>query len=133
MIPVAALVGNAFVSDTTSGVTQSAAYSLNQGTAATRGLVVVCDANGTGSDLGGDGFWEHQVTRLPVLLGLLLAGCPCNCPCAHDAGAADLTTPTDLATAPDQACLRCDAVLNPCPPLGLVCDPVARCCAAAAR
>lgn len=50
-VPVAAMTGNAFVSDNSAGVTQSAAYSLNQGGSATRGLVLVCDANGTGSDL----------------------------------------------------------------------------------
>ena len=50
-VPVAALTGNAFVSDHTSGVTQSDAYALNVGSTTSRGLVLVCDANGTGSDL----------------------------------------------------------------------------------
>lgn len=50
-VPVAALTGNAFVADHTAGLTQSAAYALNQGSTPSRGLVLVCDANGTGSDL----------------------------------------------------------------------------------
>lgn len=50
-VPVSLLGGNSLVDASASGVTHSAAYSLNQGSTASRGLVVVCDADGTGSDL----------------------------------------------------------------------------------
>lgn len=50
-LAVAALTGNAFVADHSSSVTQEASYARNLGTAAGKGLVIVCDANGTGSDL----------------------------------------------------------------------------------
>lgn len=50
-IAVAALTGNAFIADHSSNVTQEASYARNLGTAADKGLVLVCDANGTGSDL----------------------------------------------------------------------------------
>lgn len=48
---VAALTGNAFLADHSSNVTQEASYARNLGTAAGKGLVLVCDADGTGSDL----------------------------------------------------------------------------------
>lgn len=50
-IAVAALTGNAFVGDLTANVTVLSAYSLNLGGMAAKGLRVVCNANGTGSDL----------------------------------------------------------------------------------
>lgn len=50
-MPVAALTANAFVADHSAGVTQQAAYSLNQGTALDLGIEIACDANGTGSNL----------------------------------------------------------------------------------
>lgn len=68
---------------------------------------------------------------------LWLASCRCDCPpTERDAGATpDLDTLASDLSAPavssDLACLACDAVLNPCPPLKLVCDPIARCCAKA--
>lgn len=49
-VPVSLLGGNAYVVDS-AAVTHSAAYSLNQGSTPSRGLVLVCDADGTGSDL----------------------------------------------------------------------------------
>lgn len=49
-VPVSLLGSNAYVVDSAS-VTHSAAYSLNQGSTPSRGLVLVCDADGTGSDL----------------------------------------------------------------------------------
>lgn len=51
VMAVAALTGNAFVHDGSGSVTKSDAYALNLGSTATRGLVVVGDANGTGSTL----------------------------------------------------------------------------------
>lgn len=50
-ISVAALTGNAFVGDLTANVTVLSAYSLNLGGMVAKGLVTVCNANGTGSDL----------------------------------------------------------------------------------
>jgi hypothetical protein len=50
-LAVAALTGNAFIADHSSNVTQEASYARNLGTAADKGFVLVCDANGTGSDL----------------------------------------------------------------------------------
>lgn len=50
-VAVAALTGNAFVGDQTANVTNLSAYSLNLGGMAAKGLRVVCNANGTGSDL----------------------------------------------------------------------------------
>ncbi len=49
-VPVSLLGGNAYVVDSAS-VNHSAAYSLNVGSTPSRGLVLVCDADGTGSDL----------------------------------------------------------------------------------
>ncbi len=48
---VAALIGNAFVGDWSSNITQAAAYSLNSGGVNAKGLKLLCDTNGTGSDL----------------------------------------------------------------------------------
>jgi len=50
-IAVAALTANTFVSDHSDNITQEARYRLGTGGAADAGLRVVCDANGTGSDL----------------------------------------------------------------------------------
>jgi len=50
-VAVAALTGNAFVDDGSANVTQNHAYALNQGSTADKGLVVVGDANGTGSSV----------------------------------------------------------------------------------
>ena len=50
-VAVAALTGNAFVDDGSANVTQNDAYALNQGSTADKGLVVVGDANGTGSSV----------------------------------------------------------------------------------
>lgn len=49
-VAVAAMTGNAFIGDHSANVTQNDAYALNLGTAADRGLVLVCNANGSGSD-----------------------------------------------------------------------------------
>jgi hypothetical protein len=48
---VAALTGNAFVADGSANITQNDAYALNQGSTADKGLVIVGDANGTGSNV----------------------------------------------------------------------------------
>lgn len=48
---VAALVGNAYVQDASANVTQGDAYSLNSGSTVDKGLLIECNANGTGSDL----------------------------------------------------------------------------------
>lgn len=50
-IAVAALTGNAYVEPATANVTLLSAYSLNSGGMADLGLQLVCNANGTGSDL----------------------------------------------------------------------------------
>lgn len=50
-LPVASLTGNAFLNDNTSMITRADAYALNLGGTAAKGLEVVCDANGSGSDL----------------------------------------------------------------------------------
>lgn len=73
---------------------------------------------------------------IPLLLGLLALGaCRCKCPPpAPDAGSRDLARPADLAmpadfsSAPDLSCIKCDAVINPCPALGFSCNPVSGCC-----
>lgn len=51
VIPVAALTANAFVSDHTASLTYADRYALGTGGATDEGLRIVCDANGTGSDL----------------------------------------------------------------------------------
>jgi hypothetical protein len=48
---VAALTGNAFVSDASANVTQGSVYALNTGGTTAKGLQIACDANGTGSNL----------------------------------------------------------------------------------
>jgi len=50
-LAVAAMTGNAFISDASANVTQEAAYALNSGGVAAKGLTLSCDANGTGSPL----------------------------------------------------------------------------------
>lgn len=81
----------------------------------------------------------RQLLPLPLLA---LAGCHgCGkCPPRPDMRPADLSAPRDLfasadlaeahdlSSMPDQACIRCDAVLNPCPALGLFCNPGTHCC-----
>jgi hypothetical protein len=49
-LAVAAMTANAFVQAATANVTHSAAFSLGTGGTAAKGLDVVCNANGTGSD-----------------------------------------------------------------------------------
>ena len=51
VIPVAALLANAFVNDNTAGMTLADRYALGTGGAVDTGLQIICDANGTGSDL----------------------------------------------------------------------------------
>lgn len=68
-----------------------------------------------------------------LILAILLLGA-CRCPCAPSCPPADLSAPADLApradlSAPD-LCIACDAARNPCPALGLFCDPAAGCCTA---
>ena len=71
--------------------------------------------------------------RGALLFALLLpAGCRCPAPPLDMRPAADSSSSLDLAEKPD-ACLACDAVLNPCPQLGLFCDPLSRCCTASPR
>jgi hypothetical protein len=48
---VAALTGNAFVSDASANVTQGSVYALNTGGTTAKGLQIACDGNGTGSNL----------------------------------------------------------------------------------
>ena len=58
--------------------------------------------------------------RRAALLALaLLAGCwrCCSAP----------PPPVDMAS-PDASCIRCNAVINPCPNLGLVCNAMTACC-----
>lgn len=50
-IAVAALTGDTFIDDGSANVTKEARYRLGTGGAVDQGLRVVCDANGTGSDL----------------------------------------------------------------------------------
>lgn len=50
-IPVASLTGNALLTDASGSVTVASAMALGSGTTTATGLRVVCDANGTGSDL----------------------------------------------------------------------------------
>lgn len=72
-----------------------------------------------------------------TLLGLLLVLAACRDPHPRpDAScSADAAPRLDLAQVPDMAtagCIKCDAVINPCPALGLDCDPAIRCCVAPA-
>lgn len=68
-----------------------------------------------------------------LLLGLGACRCPScpppSCPPSDMAAPQDLASRADLP-APDLSCIRCDAVTNPCPALGLSCDPAAGCCSA---
>lgn len=71
------------------------------------------------------------MTRILMASALLLAACKCPPPCPV---CPDMSMPRDLASAPDMAqpadlaCIKCDAVLNPCPALGLYCDAALGCC-----
>lgn len=71
--------------------------------------------------------------RLLIASVLLVAACKCpvcpTCPACPDMSSArDMAQPADMISPADLSCIKCDAVLNPCPALGLYCDPVARCC-----
>lgn len=50
-IPVASLTGNALLTDASGSVTVASAMALGSGTTTAKGLRVVCDVNGTGSDI----------------------------------------------------------------------------------
>lgn len=72
-----------------------------------------------------------------ALLVLALALTACRDPRPHPDGGCsiDAAPRQDFAQAPDMSaigCIKCDAVLNPCPALGLDCDPAIRCCVAPA-
>lgn len=49
-VAVAAMTGNAYIEPTTANVTRADAYRKNLGGTADKGLEIVCNANGTGSD-----------------------------------------------------------------------------------
>lgn len=40
----------------------------------------------------------------------------------------DLSSPPDMSLPMDMSCTRCNAVINPCPTLGLVCNAMTACC-----
>jgi len=70
--------------------------------------------------------------RALLILALALVACRDPHPrpdagCPADAAPRDLAQSADMTTAD---CIKCDAVLNPCPALGLDCDPAIRCCVA---
>lgn len=56
-----------------------------------------------------------------------LASCDCHSPCPPPR---DMAPPVD-AIAPVDMCIACNAVINPCPALGLECNPASGCCVAA--
>lgn len=68
------------------------------------------------------------------LVALLVSGCTDNHPKPADLQSAPELGRADAGAAdsPDLAggsmCTRCDAVLNPCPALGLDCNPATECC-----
>lgn len=73
--------------------------------------------------------------RTLLVLALALTACRDPHPRPDASCSADAAQHLDLAQAPDMAtagCIKCDAVLNPCPALGLECDPDTRCCVAPA-
>lgn len=51
---------------------------------------------------------------------MLLAACPHPPPPPPPA--------RDMAVTTDLACIRCNAVINPCPALGIYCAPAIGCC-----
>lgn len=65
---------------------------------------------------------KYFLLLLGFLLGCSRGGMP------FDAGVPDANPDASAAM-----CTRCDAVLNPCPALGLDCNPATGCCAARVR